>query len=88
MGSGWGKLTQFLVEDEYQVLVIFNPPGSVHPVNHFRVGAAYLLRDEIRGGTDIYYLNLILNRKVFGELWSQSVKLFDLVTWSQLNGHD
>lgn len=33
MGHGWGKLTQFLVEDEYLVLVIFSHPGSVHPVN-------------------------------------------------------
>jgi hypothetical protein len=50
-GHGWGKLTQFLVEDEYLVLVIFSHPGSVHPVNHLRVGVAHLLRDEVRVST-------------------------------------
>ncbi|STD27753.1 Uncharacterised protein [Enterobacter asburiae] len=47
MGHGWGKLTQFLVEDEDLVLVMFSHPGSVHPVNHLRVGVAHLLRDEV-----------------------------------------
>lgn len=54
MGHGWGKLTQFLVEDEYLVLVIFSHPGSVHPVNHLRVGVAHLLRDEFRVSTGSY----------------------------------
>lgn len=51
VGHGWGKLTQFLVEYEYLVMVVFCHPGSVLPVNHLRVGVAHLLRDEVRVGT-------------------------------------
>jgi len=51
VGHGWGKLTQFLVKDEYLVLVIFGHPGSVHPKNPLRVGVAHLLRNEVWVGT-------------------------------------
>jgi hypothetical protein len=38
VGHEWGKLTQFLVQDEHLVMVVFRHPGSGHHVDHLLVG--------------------------------------------------